>query len=254
MDPRPLSLLPSFQLHWKGRKAWTNCYTWPDRHLYFQLLLCKQTEDNKCSHLKWLWPQPPSCSGAACTCLLILPAEPNCISPPLFCFHPLFCESYLHSCLMSVKTFKEECEMHWQVPVTIFQEYIESFFLSNVFISELSIQVRWGLHFMLDVIRAIIVWVTQPTRPWLALVSVAHEAMAICPSAPPPSHLPPWFTMNSCSYSGNWVCGRLWVLLPTTLLLFWILQQQICDEVPSSVLTSSFISVARAVWHRDAFF
>lgn len=43
---------------------------------------------------------------------------------------------------MSVKTFKEEREMHWQVPVTIFQEYIKSFFLSNVFISEFSIRVR----------------------------------------------------------------------------------------------------------------
>lgn len=43
---------------------------------------------------------------------------------------------------MSVKTFKEEREMHWQVPVIIFQEYIKSFFLSNVFISEFSIQVR----------------------------------------------------------------------------------------------------------------
>lgn len=70
---------------------------------------------------------------------------------------------------MSVKTFKEECEMHWQVPVTIFQEYIKSFFLSNVFISELSIQVRWGLHFMLDVIWPIIVWVTQPTTAMACL-------------------------------------------------------------------------------------
>ena len=44
---------------------------------------------------------------------------------------------------MSEKPFKEECEMHWQMPVTIFKEYIKSFFVSYIcFISEFSIQVR----------------------------------------------------------------------------------------------------------------
>lgn len=44
---------------------------------------------------------------------------------------------------MSAKAFKEECEMHWQMPVTIFKEYVKSFFVSNIcFISDSSIQVR----------------------------------------------------------------------------------------------------------------
>lgn len=158
---------------------------------------------------------------------------------------------------MSAKTFKEECEMHWQVPVTIFPEYIKSFFLSNVFISEFSIQLRqdcedciWCFHYLLHHLLSNrahrghgVPGCQWPMKQWLFVLQ--HHLWAIsccdlqwtpvptvatgCVAACEPCCPPPYYSCEFC-------------------------KQQICDEVPSSVVTSSFISVARAVWHRDAFF
>lgn len=41
----------------------------------------------------------------------------------------------------------------------------------------------WGLYFRFDVTWLIIFWHSSP-QPWLACLSVADEAMAICPSDP----------------------------------------------------------------------
>lgn len=109
----------------------------------------------------------------------------------------------------------------------------------------------WGLHLMLLIIWSIIFWEAQPTMgmaclgvsgpwsngylsfstischdlQWTPVPAVATGSVAGCESCCPP----PYYSSEFC-------------------------KQQICDEVPSSVVTSSFISVARAVWHRDAFF
>lgn len=158
---------------------------------------------------------------------------------------------------MSAAAFKEECEMHWQMPVTVFKECIKPFFVANI---------CFLLHFLICVEEDCGVCISGLTlcgssfsdtthhSHGFACLSVADEAMAICPSDPTSEPSLLWFTEHAPTAPVAFRCvADCDFCCPSLYYSSEFCKRQICDEVPSSLITSSFISPDYVVWHRDAF-
>lgn len=160
---------------------------------------------------------------------------------------------------MSAAAFKEERERHWQMPVTVFRECIKPFFVTNTcFYFTLLHSCQAGLWgFMIQVWHYLahhflgdtghhshsLPACQWPMKQWPFVLQIPPRVI-FCHDL---QHTPPAMVAFRCVAHCDSCCRSLYYSSR-------FCKQQICDGVPSTVVTSPFISPAYVVWYGDAFF